>query len=145
MLPVTAVRLNPDHPIGWVALGITHTGLGQFDEAIQAHRKLEGTGFSWFLGITYAAAGLEDKARQFAAQLEGVPGAELPLAWIFMNLGDHELALHWIDAAEEAHAAWYPWLLGMFQGSELMADDPAYQERAAALGCPDPRTMGCKE
>ena len=40
-------------------------------------------------------------------------------------------------------ARWYPWLLGMFHGSELIADDPAYQARAAALGLPDPRTMSC--
>jgi TolB-like protein/tetratricopeptide (TPR) repeat protein len=138
-----AVRLNPDHPMGWAALGVVQTGLGQFDEAIQAHRKLEGTGFFWFLGISYAAAGLEDKAREFAAQLVGVPGAELALAWIYMNLGDHESALHWIDEAEAAHAAWYPWLLGMFHGSEMIADDPAYQARAAALGFPDPGVMGC--
>jgi TolB-like protein/Tfp pilus assembly protein PilF len=138
-----AVRLNPDHPMGWAALGIVHTGLGQFDEAIQAHRKLEGNGFFWLQGITFAAAGLEDTARAFAAQLEGVPGAELAIAWIFMNLGDHEAALHWIDAAEKAQAAWYPWLLGMFHGSEMIAEDPAYQARAAKLGFPDPRTMGC--
>jgi hypothetical protein len=31
----------------------------------------------------------------------------------------------------------------MFHGSELMADDPQYQARAATLGLPDPRTMGC--
>lgn len=138
-----AIRLDPNHPMGWAALGIVHTALGQFDEAIQAHRKLEGTGFFWFLGITYAAAGLEDKARAFAAQLAGVPGAEVALAWIFMNLGDHEAALHWIGAAEAAHAAWYPWLLGVFHGSELIADDPGYQARAVALGFPNPMEIGC--
>ena len=138
-----AIRLGPEHPHGWSALGIAHTGLGQFDEAIQAHRQLEDTGFFWLLGVTYAAAGLEDKAREFAAALEGVPGLELPLAWLFMNLGDHETALHWIAASETTHAAWYPWLLGMFHGSELMADNPAYRARAAASGLPDPRTMGC--
>ncbi len=138
-----AVRLDPDNPIVWLVLGIVHTELGQFDEAIQAHRNLEGTGFSPFLGVTFAAAGLEDRARELAATLEGVAGAELALAWIFMNLDDHEAALYWIDAAETAHAAWYPWLLGMFHGSEFMADDPAYQARAAKHGFPDPRTMGC--
>ena len=138
-----AVRLHPDHPASWTALGIVYTGMGQFDEAIQAHRQLEGTGFFWLLGVTYAAAGLEDKARSFAEQLVDVPGAEVALAWIFMNLGDIEAALMWIDKAEAAHAAWYPWLLGVFHGSELVADDPGYQARAAQLNLPDPRVMAC--
>lgn len=60
-----------------------------------------------------------------------------------MNLGDRDAALHWIAATETVRAPWYPWLLGMFHGSELIADDPRLQARAAALGLPDPRTMGC--
>ena len=138
-----AVRLHPEHPLGWIALGLAHAELGQFDEAIQAHRKLEGTAWFWFVGMTYAMAGLEDKALDVAAQLEAVPGGELALAWIFMNLGDRVAALHWIAEAEAVRAPWYPWLLGMFHGSEIIADDPAYQARAAALGYPDPRVMGC--
>jgi hypothetical protein len=35
-------------------------------------------------------------------------------------------------------------MLGHFHGSELIADDPRLQARAAALGLPDPREMGCK-
>jgi hypothetical protein len=66
------------------------------------------------------------------------------LSWIYMNLGEVETALHWIAETEKARTPWYPWLLGMFHGSELMADDPRYQARAAALGLPDPRTMGCR-
>jgi tetratricopeptide (TPR) repeat protein len=129
--------------MGWVALGVTHTELGQFDEAIDAHGRIVNPPFSIFIGMTYAAAGLEDKAREIASGLEKMPGTELFLAWIYMNLGDRETALHWIAEAETARAPWYPWLLGMFYGSELIADDPRLQARAAALGLPDPRTMGC--
>ena len=138
-----AIRLDPEHPTGWLALGLTYSELGQFDEAIDAHERLEGTVWSWVIGMTYAAAGLEDKAREVAAALEGLPGAEIAIAWIYMNLGDRETALHWIAETETVRAPWYPWLLGMFHGSELIADDPRLQARAAALGLPDPRTMGC--
>jgi hypothetical protein len=31
----------------------------------------------------------------------------------------------------------------MFYNSEFIADDPRLQARAAALGLPDPWTMGC--
>jgi len=138
-----AIRLDPEHPVGWLALGLTYAELGQFDEAIDAHRRLAGTQYAFWIGMTYAAAGLEDKAREVAAGLQKVPGTEFPLAWIYMQLGDRESALHWIAETEAARTAWYPWLLGMFHGSELIADDPRLQARAAALGLPDPRTMGC--
>lgn len=139
-----AIRLNPEHYSGWFALGMAYAELGQFDEAIDAHRRLADTVWSFLIGMTYATAGLEDKAREVAATLEPHPGAELALAWIYMNLGDRETALHWIAETETVRAPWYPWLLGMFHGSELIADDPRLQARAAALGLPDPRTMGCR-
>jgi len=138
-----AIRLDPKHPVGWAALGLTYAELGQFDEAIDAHRRLADTVYAFWIGMTYAAAGLEDKAREVAAPFEKAPGAELIPAWIYTNLGDHEAALHWIAETETARVPWYPWLLGMFHGSELIADDPRLQARAAALGLPDPRTMGC--
>jgi len=138
-----AIRLDPEHPTGWMSLGLTYAELGQFDEAIDAHERLASTVWSFFIGTTYAIAGLEDKALRVAAALEEHPGTEILLAWIYMNLGDRETALHWIAEAETARAGWYPWLLGMFHGSELIAGDPRLQARAAALGLPDPRTMGC--
>ena len=139
-----AIRLDPDYPTGWAALGLTYLEMGRFDEAIDAHKKPENPPWSIFLATTYAAAGREDKAREFAASLETIEGAELGLAWIYMNLDDHESALHWIAQSEATRQPWYPWLLGMFHGSELIANDPRLQARAAALGLPDPRSMGCK-
>lgn len=138
-----AIRLDPEHPTGWMALGLTYAELGQFDDAIDAHRRLAGTVWSWWIGMTYAMAGLEDKAGEIIAALEHAPGAEIAVAWIYMNLGDRDSALHWIAKTEMARTGWYPWLLGMFHGSELIADDPRLQERATALGLPDPRIMGC--
>jgi TolB-like protein/Tfp pilus assembly protein PilF len=141
-----AIRLDPQHYAGWFALGLAHAELGQFDEAIEAHKKLEGTAWSWMIGMTWASVGLEDKAHEITAAMEEIadqPGAAMILSWIYMNLGEVETALRWITETEKARTPWYPWLLGMFHGSELMADDPQYQARAATLGLPDPRTMGC--
>ena len=138
-----AIRLNPEHPVGWASLGSVYAELGQFDEAINAHRKLVDTQWSFFLGMSYAAAGLEDKARELIATLEQYPGTEFPLAMIYMQMGDRESKLHWIAEAEKARVPWYMALLGYFPHGKFVADDPGVQERAAALGLPDPRTMGC--
>ncbi len=141
-----AIRLDPEFPVGWFVLGATYTDLGQFDEAIDAHNHLaDHPVWSWIIGRTYAAAGLEDKARDVTTALEQYPGAEFPLSMIYTQLGDRESALHWIAKAETARVPWYPWLLGAWLGSELIADDPRLQARAAALGLPDPRTMGCRD
>ena len=135
-----AVRLDPEHPIALAGLGIAYAESGQFDAAIDTHEKLADTIWSYFLGLSYAAAGLEDKAREVAAAWEAVP---LAPAWIYMSLGDVESALPWLAESEEMRMPWYPWLLGNFPGSEFIADHPEVQARAAALGLPDPRTMGC--
>ena len=135
-----AVRLDPEHPMGWLGLGITYADLGRFDEAIDAHEKLAGSAFGWIIGTSYATAGLEDKAREVAVAAEAFP---LAPAWIYMILGDRDSALYWLAESEKTRMGWYPWLLGNFPGSEFFADDPWVQERAAAFGLPDPRTMGC--
>lgn len=70
-------------------------------------------------------------------------GSDPFLSFLF-NLGAVETALHWIAETEKAWTPWYTLLRTMFPGSELMADDPRYRVRAAALGLPDPREMGCR-
>lgn len=137
-----AIRLDPEHPMGWASLGLINAELGQFDEAIDAHERLAGTVFEWFIGLSYAAAGLEDKAREVAIAWQAFP---LAPAWIYTVLGDREAAMHWLAESEATRVGWYPWLLGNFMGSENIADDPRVQARAAALGLPDPRTMGCTD
>jgi TolB-like protein/Tfp pilus assembly protein PilF len=141
-----AIRLDPEHPIGWLSLGLTYAELGEFDEAIDAHRHLaEKPSWSWSIGMSYAAAGLENKAREVAAALEQHAGTELPLSMLYSRIGDREAALHWIAAAESARVPWYAALLGWFPAHEVIADDPRLQARAAALGLPDPRTMNCRD
>ena len=138
-----AIRLRPEHPIGWLSLGQIYVDLGQFDEAIDAHRRLAGTPWLFFMGGSYAAAGLEDEAREVIATLEQYPGTELGIAWVYIQMGDRESALHWIAETEKAPIPWYPTLLGWVPGIGLVADDPGIQERAAELGLADPRTIGC--
>ena len=141
-----AIRLDPEFPIGWLTLGWTYADLGKFDEAIDAHRRLaEKPDMAWVIGTSYAAAGLEDKAREIAEALEQYPGAELPLAMIYAWMGEHDLALHWIAEAERLRLPWYRALLGWFPGIEAIADDPRLRARAKAQGLPDPRTMRCRD
>jgi tetratricopeptide (TPR) repeat protein len=140
-----AIRLDPEHPIGWMTLGVTYSQLGKFDEAIDAHGHLaEKPSWSWVSGTSYAAAGLEDKAREVATALQQYPGTELPLAVLFSQIGDRESALHWISEVEKKRVPWYPALLGWWPGFESIVDDPRLKERAQALNLPDPEMMNCQ-
>lgn len=141
-----AIRLNPEFPIGWLALGLTYAKMGRFDEAINAHEQLvKGRGWAWAIGMSYAAAGLEDQARNIAESLEQRPGAVFPVALIYNQLGDADLALQWLATVEAARVPWYPGLLGWFPMSEVLRNDARVQERAAALNLPDPRAMVCED
>lgn len=139
-----AIRVAPEFPIGWLALGEIYADLGEFDEAIEAHGHLaDHPAWSWEIATSYAAAGLEDRALEIARQLEAAGAPPWPLALIHARLGDAEAALHWVAQAELARLPWYPWLLGWLPARETIADDPRLRARAAALGLPDPRAMGC--
>ena len=141
-----AIRLDPEHPVGWMTMGVTYAELGEFDEAIDAHRRLaEKPDWSWIAGTSYAAAGLDEKAREIATNLQQYPGTELPLAVLYGQIGDRESALHWISESEKARIPWYPALLGWWPGFESIASDPGFKGRAAALGLPDPETMRCRD
>lgn len=141
-----AIRLDPEFPIGWLTLGWTYSDLGKFDEAIDAQRHLaEKPVLSWSIAMSYAEAGLEDKAREVAVALEQYPGTELPLAVIYAGLGERESALHWIAETETKRVPWYPALLGWWPGIAVISDDPRLKARAEALGLPDPQTMHCRD
>ena len=86
---------------------------------------------------------LKTRRRRSFATLQQYPGTELGIAWVYIQMGDRESALHWIAETEKAPIPWYPTLLGWVPGIELVADDPGIQERAAELGLADPRTIGC--
>jgi tetratricopeptide (TPR) repeat protein len=139
-----AIRVAPEFPIGWLALGEIYAELGEFDEAIEAHGHLaDQPAWAWEIATSYAAAGLEERALEIARELEPGGAPPWPLALIYTRLGDAEAALHWVAQAEVSRLPWYPWLLGGLPARETIADDPGLQARAAALGLPDPRVMGC--
>lgn len=136
-----SLRIDPEHPISWLALGFTYADMGRFDESINAYKKLAGTIWEPFIGVGYAFAGLEDKARKVAVATEANPF--MP-AWIYAALGERDKALYWLEKAEESRHQWYPYLLGHFPGVENIADDGRFRALAEDFDLPDPRTMGCK-
>ena len=139
-----AIRLDPAFPIGWYSLGLSYADTGQFDEAIDAHGRLEDNPeWAWISGVSFAYAGLDDRARAVAASIEAYPGMEVPLALIYSSLADVDAALQWIGMAREQRVPWFPAMLGWFSSTPQVDAAPQMLAWANELGMPAPATTGC--
>ena len=105
------IETDPHHFLlrQWLACAYSMTG--RHDEAIRQQKKsveLSEGGISWavgLLGFVYAAAGDRPAAERILAQLldweHRAPMEPTSLASVYMGLGDHAQALHWLERATE--------------------------------------------
>jgi len=76
-----AIRLDPEHPTGWLALGLTYSELGQFDEAIDAHERLEGTVWSWVIGMSCSSSAMGGRPHSSNSAPTSSMGMSLSAKW----------------------------------------------------------------
>ena len=108
-----ALEINPNYPIAYRVLGDTYLDMGRIEEAIATHQKMLEVAPQWsfHLGMTYAAVGREDEAREILAEWEKKepsPSVANALAKLNTALGNVEEAFRWLNY-EPAHA-WTPWI-----------------------------------
>jgi tetratricopeptide (TPR) repeat protein len=137
-----AAQLGPEiaHVHGW--LGVTLALLGRHEEAIVAVKRAialeeEGSRRSAYpLALLDALRGDSDSARRQLEALQKEDDFHPSIAaWIATELGDHELALDFLEEAYEAHS-WH--LPGMFNWNRMrvLHDHPRYQELRRKMGIP---------
>jgi DNA-binding winged helix-turn-helix (wHTH) protein/tetratricopeptide (TPR) repeat protein/TolB-like protein len=105
-----ALEESPGFPLGHYVLGLAHTGLGDWDRAIDAYRaSLPDLGLAIVGGpLVYALAkrGDTEGARTMLEEMESlartryVPPTKFTVAWL--GLGDRKRAVEWLDRALEA-------------------------------------------
>lgn len=136
-LAESVLRLYPEFPVAWLALGNALDEQGRFAEAIEAHGHLSDKPFwSWARGYTYAQAGQEEKAREIIAGIEHVQDNAIPLALLYASVADAEKAIYWLEQAGEIRMPWYPWLVGWFPQFRGLHDHPLVIKKAEELGVP---------
>lgn len=109
-----SLEIVPDYPYGYYVLGSAHAASGNFEAAIEAHKKATELNSRWKFGLghAYAVAGMEDKALIIAEELSSNPSQidNWGLAEIFAALGEKERALNWLEASYESRFSWTPWI-----------------------------------
>lgn len=141
-----AIEIAPDFPWSLYVLGGVYAANGMFDEALATHERLRTIMpnlANWGFATTYAAMGRRDDALKVAAEIAEHPGQKdlMYLGMIHAVLGNKDEALHWLEAAHDAHIDWFPWV-GSGAGSEFtralstLADEPRFQALVASLNLP---------
>jgi TolB-like protein/tetratricopeptide (TPR) repeat protein len=101
------VEFAPDHLSAYWILGMVHSALGNYDEAI-AHAQYAASRMGRigralaYLGLAYARSGRHDEARGVLRELEGEPGHYVPPyfgAIVLQGLGESDHALARLERA----------------------------------------------
>jgi serine/threonine protein kinase/tetratricopeptide (TPR) repeat protein len=101
------VEFSPDHLSAYWILGMVHSALGNYDEAIAnaqyAASRMGRIGRALaYLGLAFARSGRHDEARDVLRELEGGPGNYVPPyfgAIVLQGLGETEQALARLERA----------------------------------------------
>jgi TolB-like protein/Tfp pilus assembly protein PilF len=96
------MELDPNFLVATNSLGWSYIQKGMYEEAIEATMK---RGSEFHMGYTYAFAGREKEALEILEDrkemwTQGNSGA-LGIAWMYIGLGEEELALEWLEKAFE--------------------------------------------
>jgi len=114
-----ALALDPSHAFSLLFLGSLYRHQGLHEQSIDALERavaLSGRDQAFLaqLGYSYGAAGRTADARRIIDQLQeiGTRGYLDPtnVAFVYIGLGDADLAVDWLEKAYVARAGWMVWL-----------------------------------
>jgi len=114
----TALEIEPNFPYGLDNLALTHGAKGMYDEQLAINRKLLGLDVELTAALEHGfeKAGHKGAYRAVADLLAGrygKPGNFVPAPTIsttYLDAGEYDLAIDWIEIAYEEHAPSMPYL-----------------------------------
>jgi len=137
-----AGELDPNYGLTYLYLGITYRLMKEYEKSIAAHQRavdlmINSARAQGLLGYAYALSGAKEKALQIAQELQNrgresyVP--QMPMAIIYLGLGDTDRAFEWFDRAYEAHD---PWIVQLKTDAGFAAihSDPRYRLLLEKIG-----------
>jgi len=133
------IILHPNDVQTLLRIGNSYLGSEMYDEAIEKMEKivkLTGGSFAPFkayLAKTYAAAGKEEQARKILRELLEIEKnsyvAPTNIASIYMELGEKEIAIDWLEKGYELRDPQMPHLrYHAYFNYESMCSEPRYME-----------------
>jgi TolB-like protein/Tfp pilus assembly protein PilF len=138
------LRIQPDYPLAIMNLHGAYHLTGNYDEALAMFRGEVGMRFAGdqeleeALEQGYAEGGYRAALLRFAETLAARPEApeRLPMdvAYYFGCAGEKERALDWLELAYEARALGLPIVASGGEFSDLMGDDPRFQDLLRRMG-----------
>jgi TolB-like protein/Flp pilus assembly protein TadD len=113
------IDLDARDPSAYYVLGLSLAALARWPEAIQVFETgnavQSGNMMLGYLGMAYASAGDQTRATEVLGELEvraqSQPVLPTSFAFVHMGLGNHEIALDWLERALEErdpHSLWLP-------------------------------------
>jgi tetratricopeptide (TPR) repeat protein len=140
------LRIQPDHPLAVANLRGAYHQTGKHDEALAMLRRQVRVQFPGdqeleeALDQGYAEAGYRAALLRYAETLAARPEAperlSMDVAHIYASAGEKERALDWLELAYEAHALGLPIVGSGGKFSDLMGDDPRFQDLLRRMNLP---------
>lgn len=134
----TALELDPNSALAKRVAALTYMDMGEMDLALSLSEQIRNDEMWGFIhGVTLAAAGRADEAREILAGIEKTPRNVIALIRLYAALGDIDQTFHWLNVARDVRLPWYPWFITWFPQMESVGQDPRLQELALELGLED--------
>ena len=123
-------EIQEDYIVGYFVLGTTYALMGEYEKAIENHKKLAEIFPPWSfpLGMSYVKAGMTEDAEAVLQQIESLPENNwraISLVLMHGALGNIDEALEWLEY--EPHHAWTAWT-SIMPEFEPVRKDPRYQD-----------------
>lgn len=135
LLYENTLRLHPDDWLGYLRLGKVHLSQGDMTQALDAIERAVALNPSararGSLGYAYGIMGERERARTILDELysDSEAGYIWPLApaMIHAGLGENDLAMRWLETANEERVTQLVWLDTNYPEFEGLHDDPRFQ------------------
>jgi serine/threonine-protein kinase len=134
------LALDPNFFKAYTGLGRVYLLQGRYPEAIEAFRKgqaLSGGYTSGGLGQAYALAGQRERAEQMVRRLTELAKKtyvqSVAIAMIYIGLGDHDRAFHWLERACQDREAPVVYL-NTYPAYDPIRDDGRFPELLRRMG-----------
>jgi serine/threonine-protein kinase len=138
------LELHPTFGLTYFYIGLAHVGRNDFAEAFPVLEAVKRLGPGEpdpiaLLGYAFALAGQRGKAEEALEELKALAKhkyvSAIPIAWVYMGLGDKDRAFEWLEKAYEERAGRLVYLK-VLRAFDPLRSDPRFEDLVRRLKFP---------